>query len=96
MVRWARFQAAAKVTAALLRLQVGNTSNLKRIGSIAEYRIDWGPGYRIYLGEDGVDLIVLLGGGTKRRQEADIERAKALFAEHRARKAAAARSGDNR
>jgi putative addiction module killer protein len=82
-------QAAAKVTTAILRLQMGNTSNLKWIGSIAEYRIDWGPGYRIYLGEDGDALIILLGGGTKRRQHADIARAEALFAEYRRRKAAA-------
>lgn len=89
-------QAAAKVTTAILRLQMGNTLNLKRIGAIAEYRIDWGPGYRIYLGEDGGDLIILLGGGTKRRQQADIARAETLFAEYRKRKAAAARPGGNR
>jgi putative addiction module killer protein len=89
-------QAAAKVTTAILRLQRGNTSNLRRIGAIAEYRIDWGPGYRIYLGEDGGDLIILLGGGTKRRQGADIKRAAALFAEYQARKATAARPGGNR
>lgn len=71
-------------------------SNLKRIGAIAEYRIDWGPGYRIYLGEDGDDLVILLGGGTKRRQQADIARAGALFAEYRTRRAAAARSTGNR
>jgi putative addiction module killer protein len=41
-----------------------------------ERRIDWGPGYRIYLAQDGAQLIVLFGGGTKRRQQADVARAK--------------------
>jgi hypothetical protein len=54
----------------------------------ADYVIDWGPGYRIYLAKDGDSPIVLFGGGTKRRQQADIEGAKALHAEYKARKAA--------
>ncbi len=82
-------QAAAKVATATLRLAMGNTSNVKRIGVIAEYRIDWGPGYRVYLAKDGDALIILLGGGTKKRQQADIERAKAMFVEYKARKSAA-------
>jgi putative addiction module killer protein len=84
-------QAAAKVATATLRLELGNTSNVKWIGTIGEFRIDWGPGYRIYLGRDGTELIILLAGGTKKRQQADIERAKALFAEYKARKAVAAK-----
>lgn len=79
-------QAAAKVATATLRLEMGNTSNVKWLGGIGEYRIDWGPGYRIYLAQDGDALIVLFGGGTKRRQRSDIERAKALLAEYKARK----------
>lgn len=78
-------QTAAKVATAVVRLEAGNTSRVKWIGSIAEYRIDWGPGYRIYLGKDGDALIVLLGGGTKQRQQADIERAKRLWTEYKAR-----------
>jgi putative addiction module killer protein len=81
-------QAAAKVATATMRLALGNTSNLKRIGAITEYRVDWGPGYRIYLVEDG-DAWVLLGGGTKRRQRADIERATGLLAEYSRRKSSA-------
>ena len=76
---------------ATLRLEMGNSSNVKWIGTIGEYRIDWGPGYRLYLGRDGEALIILLVGGTKRRQQADIEKAKTLFAEYKARKAAAAK-----
>jgi putative addiction module killer protein len=82
-------QAAAKVFTAQLRMELGNTSNVKWFAGIGEYIIDWGPGYRIYLAKDGDDLIVLFGGGTKRRQQADIERAKALHAEYKARKAEA-------
>ncbi len=89
-------QAAAKVATATLRLEMGNTSNLKWIGPIGEYRIDWGPGYRIYLAKDGDALVILLGGGTKKRQQNDIERAKALWKEYQARKATAARPKDER
>jgi putative addiction module killer protein len=82
-------QASAKVAVAIIRLGMGNTSMVKWIGGIGECRIDWGPGYRIYLAMDGDALIVLLGGGTKKRQQADIERARTLWAEYKARKAAA-------
>lgn len=81
-------QAAAKVATAALRLEMGNTSRVKWIGAIGEYRIDWGPGYRIYMAKDGNALIILFGGGTKRSQRADIRRAEGLFAEYKARKAA--------
>jgi putative addiction module killer protein len=84
-------QAAAKVATATLRLEMGNTSSVKWLAGIGEYRIDWGPGYRIYLAKDGDTLIVLFGGGTKKGQQKDIDRAKALFAEYKARKAAGQR-----
>lgn len=84
--------AAVKVAIARARLEMGNTSAVKWIGVVGEYRIDWGPGYRVYLAKDGEDIVILLGGGTKRRQQADIERAKALWAEYRARKTASTRT----
>jgi putative addiction module killer protein len=62
---------------------------VKWIGSIGEYRIDWGPGYRIYLARDGDAVIILLGGGTKKGQAGDIARAQSLWAEYKARKAVA-------
>jgi putative addiction module killer protein len=83
-------QAAAKVVTAKLRLELGNTSNVKWFGGIGEYVIDWGPGYRIYLASDGEALIILFGGGTKRRQQKDIEQALAMHAEYKARKKALA------
>src|SRR5271167_1132835 len=79
-------QAAAKVVTAKLRMELGNTSNIKWFAGLGEYIIDWGPGYRIYLAKDGEALIVLFGGGTKRRQQADIDRANQLREEYKARK----------
>lgn len=79
-------QAAAKVTVAKARLELGNTSSIKWFDGIGEYRIDWGPGYRIYLVQDGKNLIILLGGGTKKRQQKDIKTAKALYKEYKSRK----------
>jgi putative addiction module killer protein len=81
--------AAAKVAVAKVRLGLGNTSSVKWFSGIGEYRIDWGPGYRVYLAKDGDTLIVLYGGGTKKSQPKDIERALALHNEYKARKAAA-------
>jgi len=83
-------QVAAKVAVASVRLSMGNASNVKWFEGIGEYRIDWGPGYRVYLAKDGEALILLLGGGTKKKQKADIERAKELHAEYKTRKKARA------
>ena len=61
--------AAAKAATATYRLQQGNFSNVKGVGAgVFAYRIDFGPGYRIYFGKDGADIVILLGGGTKKRQ----------------------------
>ncbi|MTJ06251.1 MULTISPECIES: type II toxin-antitoxin system RelE/ParE family toxin [unclassified Anabaena] len=79
-------KAAAKVTVAKSRLELGNTSNVKWFDGIGEYKIDWGPGYRIYLAQDGKQLIVLFGGGTKKNQQSDINRAKELYQEYKKRK----------
>jgi putative addiction module killer protein len=80
-------QAAAKVTVAVVRLQQGNVSNTKSVGGgVLEYRIDFGPGYRIYFGRDGDEIIILLGGGTKKRQQTDIERAKEHWQDYKTRK----------
>lgn len=82
-------QAAAFVAIAIDRLADGNTSNAKPIGEgAAELRIDRGPGYRIYFGWDGRRLVILLGGGTKRRQQRDIEVALRCWRDYKARKAA--------
>jgi len=69
-------------------MELGNTSSIKWFDGMGEYVIDWGPGYRIYLAKDGDTLIVLFGGGTKRGQQQDIDKAKVLLTEYRARKKA--------
>ena len=78
--------AAAKVAVAKVRMELGNTSNIKWFDGLGEYRIDWGPGLRIYLMRDGERLIVLFGGGDKSTQKADIRKARALLDEYKARK----------
>ena len=79
--------AAARVTVAVTRIARGAVSNVKGVGDgVLEYRIDSGPGYRIYFGRDGDRLVILVGGGTKRRQDRDIEAAKARWAAYKARK----------
>lgn len=79
--------AAAKVTTALYRLEQGHASSLKPVGQgVAESRIDFGPGYRIYLGQDGDTLVVLLGGGTKKGQSTDIRRAQQRWQDYKSRK----------
>jgi putative addiction module killer protein len=79
--------AAAKVAAALVRVEQGNLSNVKGVGAgVLEYRIDWGPGYRVYFGRDGDVLVILLTGGTKRRQQREIETAKDLWADYKSRR----------
>lgn len=79
-------QAAVKITVLVTRLELGNTSNIKWFDGIGEYVLDWGPGYRIYLAKDGEKLIILFGGGTKKKQQKDINRAKELHTEYKARK----------
>ena len=65
--------ARAKVTRAIARMEQGNLSNVKSVGGgVLEYRIDFGPGYRVYFGRDGETLVILLTGGTKKRQQRDI------------------------
>lgn len=81
-------QAAAKVATAIVRLELGNVSNVKWIGGgLGEYRIDWGPGYRLYLAKEGDELTILFVGGTKKRQQSDIDQAGVLLSEYKARKA---------
>lgn len=82
-------QAAAKVTVAKSRLELGNTSNVKWFEGIGEYKIDWGPGYRIYLTQEGEELIILFGGGTKKDQQSNIDRSLELYQEYKMRKKAA-------
>lgn len=79
--------AALKVRRAVAQLEMGNWSNTKSIGGgVRERAIDFGPGYRVYFGRDGEELVILLGGGTKKRQQTDIDMAKELWSRFKARK----------
>ena len=62
--------------------------DLVRIGAgVFAYKIDFGPGYRAYLGKDGDTLVILLGGGTKKTQDRDIVIARTRWQDYRKRKA---------
>ena len=88
-------QAAAKVATAIVRMELGNLSNVKWIGGgLGEFRIDWGAGYRLYLTQDGDQLVILFVGGTKKRQQSDIRQASALLDEYKGRKAQAKKARD--
>lgn len=79
--------AAAKVTIALTRMEQGNFSKAKGVGAgVYEYKIDFGPGYRIYFGRDGDLVVILIGGGTKKRQNKDIQAAQQCWADYKRRK----------
>src|SRR5262245_45005437 len=79
--------AAAKITTAVRRLELGNFSNVKGVGAgVFEYRIDFGPGHRVYFGKDGDTVVILLGGGTKKRQDRDIAAAQERWADYKKRK----------
>ena len=76
--------AGAKVVRALARIEQGNLSNVKSVGEgVLEYKIDFGPGYRVYFGRDGEFLVILLTGGTKKRQQRDIETAAMFWREYK-------------
>ena len=80
-------QAALKIRTAVARMENGNFSNVKAVGQgVSEYKLDYGPGYRIYLGKDGDKLVILLGGGTKKKQSRDIEIAQVLWKDYKHRK----------
>jgi putative addiction module killer protein len=80
-------EARRKVTAALYRVGLGNFSNVQGVGAgVFECRIHFGPGYRVYFGKDGEQMVILLGGGTKPRQQNDIRMALSRWDEYKQRK----------
>ncbi len=79
--------AALKVRTALARIETGNLGDVKPVGQgVSERRITFGPGYRVYFGQDGDKLVILLCGGTKKRQSRDIDQAKAFWGDYKSRK----------
>lgn len=79
--------AALKVRTALARIETGNLGDVKPVGEgVSERRIPFGPGYRVYFGQDGDTLVILLCGGTKKRQSNDIDQAKRYWDDYKDRK----------
>lgn len=69
-------RAQAKVVSRINRLAAGNFGDCKSLrAGLFELRVDWGPGYRVYCAMVGKECVLLLCGGDKRKQQADIERA---------------------
>lgn len=74
---------AARVDRYIRRLENGNFGAAKVVGGgVSELRLDFGPGYRVYFGRHGKAIIILLGGGNKRRQDADIAAAQARWKQY--------------
>jgi putative addiction module killer protein len=72
-------QAVLRINARIGRMADGNMGDVKPArGGVSELRIDYGPGYRVYFARRGPLLILLLAGGDKRTQDADIDRAIAI------------------
>jgi putative addiction module killer protein len=88
--RWASKQdpsVRARVDKAVFRLGEGNFSSVKPEGEgVSALRLDFGPGYRVYFAQDGEQLVILLAGGTKKRQQEDIRLARLLWSEYKKRK----------
>lgn len=77
----------ARVDKAVFRLGEGNFSAAKPEGEgVSALRLDFGPGYRVYFANDGERLVILLAGGSKRRQQEDIQLAHRLWTEYKRRK----------
>jgi putative addiction module killer protein len=72
------FRARTRILARIMRLAEGNSGDHRFLGEISELRIDYGPGYRVYYKDTGKEIIVLLCGGDKTTQQADIDRAKKI------------------
>ena len=69
-------RARARIQARIERLAGGNPGDVKPVGeAVSEMRIDYGPGYRVYFKSIGHEVVILLAGGDKRTQDADIKRA---------------------
>jgi putative addiction module killer protein len=80
-------EAARKVTTALYRVGLGNFSNAKSVGAgVYECKINFGPGYRVYFGKEGEQIVILLGGGTKQRQQNDIKLVHERWEDYKQRK----------
>lgn len=80
-------KASLKVRTAIAQMEVGNFGDHKSVGrGVWERRINFEKGYRVYFARDGDDLVLLFWGGTKSRQQSDIDKAKQYWLDYKARK----------
>ncbi|MBD2211544.1 type II toxin-antitoxin system RelE/ParE family toxin [Calothrix sp. FACHB-156] len=76
-------RAKAKIKERLKRVSLGNLGDYKSVGNgVFELRIDYGPGYRVYFGQIGSTIVLLLLGGDKSTQEQDIQKAHEYWSEY--------------
>jgi len=79
---------AARIMACINRMEIGNFGDSKFVGrGVRELRLHFGPGFRVYYSQSGDRLVLLLGGGSKHRQQADIENAQIRWADYQRKKA---------
>ena len=79
-------RAVARVLARIGRVRRGNLGDCKPVGEgVSELRVDYGPGYRVYFGQKGQTLVILLCGGDKRTQERDIRQAQQYWSDYQQR-----------
>jgi putative addiction module killer protein len=72
----------ARIDVRIRRLSLGNPGVVKTVGDgVSELKIDFGPGYRVYFGSIGTEIVILLGGGDKGSQSKDIKAAQKLLRE---------------
>ncbi|MCP2729617.1 type II toxin-antitoxin system RelE/ParE family toxin [Limnofasciculus baicalensis] len=76
-------QGQVKIESRLARAELGNLGDYKSVGEgVSEFRIDYGPGYRVYFGQIGSTIVLLLCGGDKSTQKQDINKAKEYWADY--------------
>ena len=76
-------QARVKIRNRLRRVESGNLGDYRSVGEgVCELRINYGPGYRVYFGQIGLTIVLLLCGGDKSTQEQDIEKAKEYWSDY--------------
>jgi len=74
------------IRARINRVRLGNLGDCSSVGDgVFELRIDYGSGYRVYFGQEGTQLVILLCGGDKSSQNRDIQKAKVYWADYRSR-----------
>ena len=90
-------KAALKVRTAVAQMEAGNFGDHKSVGGgVWERRINFEKGYRVYYGKDGEELVILFWGGTKTRQQSDIDKAKQYWSEYKKRIQKAAREQESK